>query len=207
MASTAVRTCGTAVIRMTAMDSLRARMRGSTAGPDSPGIRTSSSATSIRRDRTISRAAAPSAASSTSKSSCRMMRRDSRTPGSSSITRTTGRDGYVNAGAPGFPGAPPSAFRLGYGEDDILVPASAALQIYRNGISRLGGGDDALEVLDIGDGLAVDLEDRVPRPDPCRLARAPGGHVGHEHAGLGCELEALRAFRREGLDLEPEHFL
>jgi hypothetical protein len=42
------------------------------------------------------------------------------------MTRTTGRDGYVN-GAPGSPGAPPSALRLGYGEDDILVPASAAL--------------------------------------------------------------------------------
>src|SRR5580765_1336752 len=160
MASTAVRTCGTAVMRMTAMVSLRARMRGSTAGPCSPGIRTSSSATSIRRDRTISRAAAPSAASSTSKSSWRMMRRDSRTPVSSSITRTTGRDGYVNDGAPGSSGAPPSALRLGDGEDDILVPASAALQIHGNGITRLGGGDDALEMLDIGDGLAVHLEDR-----------------------------------------------
>src|SRR6187397_1258425 len=167
MASTAVRTCGTAVIRMTAMVSLRARMRGNTAGPDSPGIRTSSSATSIRRDRAIS---------STSKSSWRMMRRDSRTPASSSMTRTTGRDGYVN-GAPGSPGAPPSGPRLGYGEDDIFVPASAALQIHGNGIARLGGGDDALELLDIGDGLTVDLEDRVPRLDSRRVPGAARGHV------------------------------
>src|SRR6185369_6781230 len=155
MASTAVRTCGNAVIRMTAMVSLRARMRGNTAGPDSPGIRTSSSATSIRRDRTISRAAAPSAASSTSKSSWRMMRKDSRTPASSSMIRTTGRDGYVNGGAPGSPGAPPSALRLGYGEDDILVPAAAPLQIHGNGNARLGGGDDALELLDVGNGLTA----------------------------------------------------
>src|SRR6185295_19127608 len=208
MASTAVRTCGTAVIRMTAMVSLRARMRGSTAGPCSPGMRTSSSATSIRRDRTISRAAAPSAASSTSKSSWRMMRRDSRTPASSSMTRTTGRDGYVNGGgAPGSPGGPPSALRLGYGEDDILVPASAALQIHGNGIARLGAGDDALEMLDIGDGLAVDLEDRVPRLDPRRVPGAARGHVGDQHTGFRRELEALRTFRREGLDLESEHLL
>src|SRR5580765_1223250 len=183
MASTAVRTCGTAVMRMTAMVSLRARMRGSTAGPDSPGIRTSSSATSIRRDRTISRAAAPSAASSTTKSSWRMTRRDSRTPASSSMTRTTGRDGYVN-GAPGSPGAPPSALRLGYGEDDILVPASAALQIHGNGIARLGSGDDALEMLDVGHGLTVDLEDRVPRLDPRRVPGAAFGHVGDQHTGF-----------------------
>src|SRR5687768_5053731 len=188
MASTAVRTWGTAVIRMTAMDSLSARMRGSTAVPGSPGIRTSSSATSIRRDRTISRAAAPSAASSTSKSSWRMMRRDSRTPASSSMTRTTGRVRYVSDGAPG---APPSALRFGNGEDDILVPASAPLQIHGDGIARLGCGDDALEMLDAGDSLAVDLEDRVPGLDARGVTGAARGHVGDKDTGFRGELEAL----------------
>src|SRR5262245_55022960 len=169
MASTAVRTWGTAVIRMTATDSLRARMRGRTAGPGSPGMRTSRSATSIRRERTISRAAAPSAASSTSKSSSRMTRSESRTPASSSMTRTTGREGYAGDGSPDSPDAPPSALGLGYGEDDILVPASATLQIHRNGIARFGRGNDALEALDAGDGLAIHLEDRVAGLDPRRI--------------------------------------
>ena len=61
MASTAVRTWGTAVIRMTAMDSESARIRGRTTGPGSPGMRTSSSATSTRRERMISSPLAPSA--------------------------------------------------------------------------------------------------------------------------------------------------
>src|SRR6266536_1337528 len=133
MASTAVRTWGTAVIRMTAMDSESPRIRGSTTGPDSPGMRTSSNATSTRRDRMMSSPAAPSAASMTAKSSVRMKRSESRTPGASSMTRTTGRSGYVTTGGGALASAGSAlSLEVGYRENDIFVAPSAALDIDGN---------------------------------------------------------------------------
>src|SRR5215468_7617942 len=200
MASTAVRTWGTAVIRMTAMDSASARIRGSTAGPGSPGMRTSSNATSTRRLRMMSRPLAPSAASRTSKSSLRMKRKESRTPGSSSMTSTTGRGGYVRGG--GVPADPASSLSLGFGyrEDDIFVSASAALDVDGNDLAGFHRGDDLLEGQDVANGLPVDLEDRVTRPDPSLLSRAARCHVADDDAGLSAQLVSLGRFRGQGLD-------
>src|SRR5262245_23661379 len=207
MASTAVRTWGTAVIRMTAMDSESARIRGRTAGPGSPGIRTSSSATSTRRVRMMSRPLAPSAASRTSNSSLRMKRKESRTPGSSSMTSTTGRGGYVSGG--GVLADPASSLSLGFGyrEDDILVSASAALDVDGNDLAGLHRGDDPLEGQDVPDGLPVDLEDRITRPDASLFSRATRRHIADDHACLSVQLEPLGGFRRQGLDGEAERLL
>src|SRR5712692_8716082 len=207
MASTAVRTWGTAVIRMTAMDSESARIRGSTTGPGSPRMRTSSSATSTRRDRMISSPAAPSAASRTSKSSLRMKRSDSRTPGSSSMTRTTGRDGYATVGGAPASAGPALSLEVGYREDDIFVAPSAALDIDGNDLARLHRGDDPPEALDIRHRLAIDLEDGVSCPDPGLVPGAAGRHLGDDEARLGGQLEPLAGLRRQGLDGEPEGFL
>src|SRR5215831_5184622 len=207
MASTAVRTWGTAVIRMTAMDSESARIRGRTAGPGSPGMRTSSSATSTRRVRMMSRALAPSAASRTSKSSLRMKRKESRTPGSSSMTSTTGRGGYVRGR--GVLADPASSLSLGFGyrEDDILVSASAALDVDGNDLARFHRGDDLLEGHDVANGSAVDLEDRVTRPDPSLFSRATWRHLADDDASLGGQLVPLSRFRRQRLDGEAERLL
>src|SRR5262249_39755733 len=147
--STAVRTWGTAVIRMTAIDSESARMRGSTTGPGSPGMRTSRSATSTRRFRMISRPLAPSGASRTSKSSLRMKRKESRTPGSSSITKTTGRGGYTTGGSASAEAATSLSLGLGYGEHDVLVAASTTLQVDRHGLARLHGRGELAKAVDV----------------------------------------------------------
>src|SRR5438093_4987173 len=207
MASTAVRTWGTAVIRMTAMDSESPRIRGSTAGPDSPGMRTSSNATSTRRDRMMSSPAAPSAASRTSKSSLRMKRSESRTPGSSSMTRTTGRSGYVTGGGALASAGPALSLEVGYRENDIFVAPSAALDIDGNDLARLHRGDDLPEALDIRHRPAIDLEDGVAGPDPGLVPGAAGRHIGDDDARLGGQLEPLAGFRRQGLDGEPEGLL
>src|SRR5262245_12488369 len=207
MASTAVRTWGTAVIRMTAMDSESARIRGRTAGPGSPGMRTSSSATSTRRVRMMSRPLAPSAASKTSKSSLRMKRKESRTPGSSSMTSTTGRGGYVSGEAVLPDSASSLSLGFGYREDDILVSASAALDVDGNDLARFHRSDDSLEGQNVADGLPVDLEDRVTRPDASLFSRAAWRHVADDHAGLSVQFEPLGGFRRQGLHGEPERLL
>src|SRR6266545_1952419 len=191
MASTAVRTWGTAVIRMTAMDSLSARILGSTAGPGSPGMRTSSSATSTRRERMMSSPAAPSAASRTSKSSLRMTRSDSRTPNSSSMTRTTGRGGYETGGVPASSKGPALALDVGNREDDIFVAASTALEVDGNDPAGFHGDDDPPEALDVRHRLAIDLEDGVPSPDPGLLPGAAGRDIGDDDARLGGQLESL----------------
>src|SRR5262245_6966373 len=180
MASTAVRTWGTAVIRMTAIDSESARMRGNTTGPGSPGMRTSSSATSTRRDRMISRPLAPSAASRTSKSSLRMKRSESRTPGSSSITRTTGRGGYTRGGSVPAAASSPLSLWLGDTKDDILVAASATLEIDGDGLTRFDRRDEPPECLDILHRLPIDLEDGIAGPNARLLAGAAGRNVGDD---------------------------
>src|SRR5262245_4986028 len=206
MASTAVRTWGTAVIRMTAMDSESARIRGSTAGPGSPGMRTSSNATSTRRLRMMSRPLAPSAASRTSKSSLRMKRSESRTPGSSSMTRTTGRGGYTRGGS--VPAAASSLLSLGLGDtkDDILVPASATCEIDGAGLPRLDRGDEPSEGVDILHRLPIDLEDGIARPDARLLPGAAGGDIGDDDTRPGREPESLARLGRQGLDDEAERF-
>src|SRR5262245_32590981 len=186
------------------MESLSERMRGSTAAPDSPGIRTSRSATSTRRDRTMSSAVPPSGASRTSKSFCKIARSDSRTPTSSSMTRTTGRGRY--AGDPASPCAAPLPL-VGDGKDDIFVPASAALEIDGHRITGLCRGDRTAKALDVSDRLSIHFDDRVAWMNARLIARAPRRHVGHEYPRLGRQFESLGGFGRERFDAEAQRLL
>src|SRR5262249_47982811 len=156
----------------------------------SPGMRTSRSATSTRRERMISRPLAPSAASRTSKSSFKMKRSESRTPGSSSMTRTTGRGGYVTGGNETAAVAALS-FGFGNGEDDIFVAASATLEIDGNDLAWLDGRHDPPEALHILDRLPIDLENCISGADSRLIPGAAGRHVGDDHTRTGREFGAL----------------
>src|SRR5262249_4536714 len=124
-----------------------------------------------------------------------------------SMTSTTGRGGYVRGG--GVPAAPASSLSLGFGyrEDDILVSASAALDVDGNDLARFHRGNDSLEGQNVADGLPVDLEDRVTRSDASVFSRATRRHVADDHAGLSVQLEPLGGFRRQGLNGEAERLL
>src|SRR5262245_2486274 len=103
--------------------------------------------------------------------------------------------------------APPSALGIGNGKDDVLVLAAAALEVHRQWIAWLRGGDDALERLNVQHRLAIDLQDGVTRTDPRGFPGAARSDVGDEHAALGRQLEPLGRLWGEWLDLEAEHLL
>src|SRR6185436_18376448 len=205
MHSTAVRTSGSAVIRITASDSSTDSKRGSTTGPGSPGSRTSRKTTSTRRARSTSSAAAPSSTPSTSNSRRRISRIASWTAGSSSTTSATGRGRYVGAGSVtsgGRRGSPGGSL-----EDHELVGAAAALELHGGAVARAHRRHGLLEALDARHRTPVDLEDGVAGADARLRARAAGRDRGHHDARARGELEALRRLGRERLDGEAEALL
>src|SRR5215470_14931838 len=100
MARTAVFTVLVAVSMITCAGLELARSRSKVSRPSMPGMRMSSRTTSKGRALASSRAASPLAARVTSARSFRMSRRDSRTLGSSSTTRTLG----CSISCSGYPG-------------------------------------------------------------------------------------------------------
>src|SRR3970040_1028364 len=194
MVSTAVRTSLTAVTMITAIPSSRARICGRKVGPGGPGMRTSSSTTSTRRERRTSIPLAPSSASRTSNSPARMTRKDSRTPCSSSMTSATG------LGREGSESALMASGLVRYLEDDVLAAGPAPLDLYGHGLARREKSHRLLELLDAADPAAGDPEADVAFLDAGRLRRAVGRHVGDHDAGAPAEPVRLRHLLAELLD-------
>src|SRR5258705_2255207 len=204
---------------MTGIASSMARICGSTRDPGSPGIRTSSRATSTRRAPRIASAAAPSAASSTSNSSPRISRSDSRTPGSSSMARTTGRGRYTAAPSP----TPTVSFRarcsdvtcvpLGcqevsgtLGSGDAAVKRISALTVSRRGSGARDGQHHVLvappATLEIHRDRLARLERRRDLLERGRVGHRPAVHLLHGVARLDAGLRP-RAPRPHLGDQEP----
>src|SRR5574341_692127 len=198
MASTAVRTSLTAVTMITAIPSSRARICGRKVGPGGPGMRTSSSTTSTRRERRTSSPLAPWSASRTSNSPSRMTRKDSRTPGSSSITSATG------LGREGSRSALMDSGLVRDLEDHVLSAGAAPLDLHGHGLARLEKSDRLLELFHGADPATVDLEDEIAFLDAGRLGRAVRRHAGDQYAGAAAQPVCLRRLIAEILDRHPQ---
>src|SRR3990172_8097291 len=198
MVSTAVRTSLTAVTMITAIPSSRARICGRKVGPGGPGMRTSSSTTSTRRERRTSIPLAPSSASRTSNSPSRMTRKDSRTPCSSSMTSATG------VGREGSESALMASGLVRDLEDDVLAAGPAPLDLHGHGLARIEKSHRLPELFHGADPAAVDLEDEVAFLDAGRLRRAVRRHVCDQDAGAPAQPVRLRRLLAEFLDRHPQ---
>src|SRR5712691_10182892 len=140
----------------------------------------------------------------TSKASSRSTRSDSRTPGSSSMTSTTGFGRVGSDTTISAPRLAGSGF-LGRLEDHVLAAAAlAALELHGHGIARLETANDLPELFDRADGASIDLQDQIAAADARRRGGAALGDIGDHHPRAARETVSPGEVRSQRLHGEPE---